>query len=179
MSNSGTSESVAQLPSEMQYHNLAPSDPAAESRRTSQDNGGTSRTPSLAGLDASEYRRRSRPDEPFEQWERDEMEASLNQICGHLGTDVALDCCLYFVLTGTLVVYPTRFLEGEDVVNNFLFPSDRFGSFSVCWNFFANLPMIGFSLCQFMSSFTLRIFLLTQNIYRVNFNLDFNKQSMV
>ncbi|KIJ54658.1 hypothetical protein M422DRAFT_240742 [Sphaerobolus stellatus SS14] len=51
--------------------------------------------------------RPSRPDEPFEQWEREEMEALLTEVRGHL------------------VVYPTRFLEGEDVANNFLFPADR------------------------------------------------------
>ncbi|KAF8586907.1 phospholipase D [Ramaria rubella] len=51
--------------------------------------------------------RPSRPDEPFEQWEREEMEALLMEVRGHL------------------VVYPTRFLEGEDVANNFLFNADR------------------------------------------------------
>ncbi|KZV82901.1 phospholipase D/nuclease, partial [Exidia glandulosa HHB12029] len=52
-------------------------------------------------------RKPSRPDQPFEAWERDEMEAQLGE------------------LVGNLVVYPTRFLESEDVANNFLFPSDR------------------------------------------------------
>lgn len=49
----------------------------------------------------------SRGTEPFEKWERDEMEKLLREVCGHL------------------VVYPTRFLEGEDVANNFLFNADR------------------------------------------------------
>ncbi|RPD77444.1 phospholipase D [Lentinus tigrinus ALCF2SS1-7] len=44
---------------------------------------------------------------PFDQAEREEMENLLHELRGHL------------------VVYPTRFLEGEDVANNFLFPSDR------------------------------------------------------
>ncbi|TFK81830.1 phospholipase D [Polyporus arcularius HHB13444] len=44
---------------------------------------------------------------PFDQAEREEMENLLNELRGHL------------------VLYPTRFLEGEDVANNFLFPSDR------------------------------------------------------
>ncbi|EJT98705.1 phospholipase D [Dacryopinax primogenitus] len=52
-------------------------------------------------------KRPSRPDEPFEQWERDEMEGLLKRVKGHL------------------VLYPTRFLEGEDMANNFLFTSDR------------------------------------------------------
>ncbi|EIW80924.1 phospholipase D [Coniophora puteana RWD-64-598 SS2] len=45
--------------------------------------------------------------EPFTKEERDEMEALLNDIKGHL------------------VIYPTRFLEGEDIAENFLFTSDR------------------------------------------------------
>ncbi|CCO37404.1 hypothetical protein BN14_11560 [Rhizoctonia solani AG-1 IB] len=52
-------------------------------------------------------RRPAHPDEPLEQWERDEMEELLQDIRGHL------------------VIYPTRFLEGEDVANNFLFNTDR------------------------------------------------------
>jgi len=49
-----------------------------------------------------------RPDqEPFEAWEREEMEKLLGELRGHL------------------VVYPTRFLEGEDTANNFLFNADR------------------------------------------------------
>ncbi|KAG9102619.1 Phospholipase D1 [Ceratobasidium sp. 370] len=52
-------------------------------------------------------RRPTHPDEPLEQWERDEMEELLEDVKGHL------------------VIYPTRFLEGEDVANNFLFNTDR------------------------------------------------------
>ncbi|KAI0647733.1 phospholipase D [Trametes meyenii] len=44
---------------------------------------------------------------PFSQAEREEMENLLHELRGHL------------------VLYPTRFLDGEDVANNFLFPSDR------------------------------------------------------
>jgi len=47
------------------------------------------------------------PNEPFEQWERDEIEVLLNEVQGHL------------------VIYPTRFLEGEDIADNFLFNTDR------------------------------------------------------
>lgn len=42
-------------------------------------------------------------DEAWHQWELDDMEQLLNEIRGHL------------------VLYPTRFLEGEDLANNFLF----------------------------------------------------------
>ncbi|KAG9009262.1 Phospholipase D1 [Tulasnella sp. JGI-2019a] len=56
-----------------------------------------------------EHRRRRATnfDEPLEQWERDEFEMLLEGVRGHL------------------VVFPTRFLEGEDTSNNFLFNSDR------------------------------------------------------
>ncbi|KAI0789639.1 phospholipase D [Abortiporus biennis] len=45
--------------------------------------------------------------EPFDQTEREEMERLLEELCGHL------------------VLYPSRFLEGEDIANNFLFNADR------------------------------------------------------
>ncbi|TCD69038.1 Phospholipase D1 [Steccherinum ochraceum] len=45
--------------------------------------------------------------EPFDQAEREAMEKLLEELRGHL------------------VLYPTRFLEGEDVANNFLFNADR------------------------------------------------------
>ena len=84
---------------------------------------GKSRTPTPEGSDGhkpstghgngsalqdSEIRRApSRADRPFEKWERDEMEKLLGELRGHL------------------VLYPTRFLEGEDASNNFLFNADR------------------------------------------------------
>ncbi|KAI8978828.1 phospholipase D [Trametes punicea] len=49
----------------------------------------------------------SKGPKPFDQAEREEMENLLHELRGHL------------------VLYPTRFLEGEDLANNFLFPSDR------------------------------------------------------
>ncbi|KAF8158304.1 hypothetical protein B0H34DRAFT_769482 [Crassisporium funariophilum] len=55
----------------------------------------------------SKPRRAARGSEPFEKWERDEMEKLLLQLNGHL------------------VIYPNRFLEGEDIANNFLFNADR------------------------------------------------------
>ncbi|KAF8964181.1 hypothetical protein BDZ97DRAFT_1731107 [Flammula alnicola] len=52
-------------------------------------------------------RRPARGSEPFEKWERDEMEKLLGE------------------LNGQLVIYPNWFLEGEDIANNFLFNADR------------------------------------------------------
>jgi phospholipase D1/2 len=52
-------------------------------------------------------RRPTKGSEPFEKWERDEMEKLLGQ------------------LNGQLVLYSNRFLEGEDIANNFLFNADR------------------------------------------------------
>ncbi|GAB1517613.1 Phospholipase D1 [Rhizoctonia solani] len=66
----------------------------------------TNPVPTQNGADPR-TRRPAHPDEPLEQWERDEMEELLQDIRGHL------------------VVFPTRFLEGEDVANNFLFNTDR------------------------------------------------------
>ncbi|KAI0084789.1 phospholipase D [Irpex rosettiformis] len=52
-------------------------------------------------------RKASKIVEPFDQTEREEMERLLEELRGHL------------------VLYPTRFLEGEDIANNFLFNADR------------------------------------------------------
>ncbi|WVR06183.1 hypothetical protein IAU60_003213 [Kwoniella sp. DSM 27419] len=49
----------------------------------------------------------SGPDDAWHDWEREEMEELLGEIRGHL------------------VIYPTRFLEAEDLANNFLFNSDK------------------------------------------------------
>lgn len=43
------------------------------------------RPPSAARSSDPHMRRPSRPEEPFEQWERDEMEALLTEVRGHLG----------------------------------------------------------------------------------------------
>ncbi|KAF5339011.1 hypothetical protein D9611_008713 [Ephemerocybe angulata] len=58
-------------------------------------------------FDARQSRKPTKGTEPFERWEREEMERLLNDLNGHL------------------VIYPTRFLEGEDIANNFLFNADR------------------------------------------------------
>ncbi|THG97034.1 hypothetical protein EW026_g4898 [Hermanssonia centrifuga] len=52
-------------------------------------------------------RKASGATEPFDQTEREDMEKLLEELRGHL------------------VLYPNRFLEGEDVANNFLFNADR------------------------------------------------------
>jgi phospholipase D1/2 len=67
-----------------------------------------------------------KPDqEPFETWEREEMENLLGELRGHLGKTDAEILDLAVLLTLAIVIYPTRFLEGEDIANNFLFNADR------------------------------------------------------
>jgi phospholipase D1/2 len=75
--------------------------------------------------DPAKPRRPAKGSEPFEKWERDEMEKLLGQLNGQLGLwHVSLDA--YWVnLNITLVLYSNRFLEGEDSANNFLFTADR------------------------------------------------------
>lgn len=67
--------------------------------------------------------RPSRHDEPFEQGERDAMENLLMELRGHLGKSSSYQ--LARLSLNPTVIYPTRFLEGEDVANNFLFNADR------------------------------------------------------
>ncbi|KAH6912810.1 hypothetical protein BKA70DRAFT_1370288 [Coprinopsis sp. MPI-PUGE-AT-0042] len=63
--------------------------------------------PSSAGTQDTFKRKPAKGSEGHEQMEREQMEKLLNQLNGHL------------------VVYPTQFLEGEDIANNFLFNADR------------------------------------------------------
>ncbi|OXG99122.1 phospholipase D, partial [Cryptococcus neoformans A1-35-8] len=57
--------------------------------------------------EAEREKKASGPDEGWAEWEKEEMELLLNEVKGHL------------------VIYPNRFLEGEDLANNFLFNSDK------------------------------------------------------
>ena len=87
-------------------------------------------TPDVAGTIGTRNSRPRRPThvgEPLEQRERDEMEGLLKEVCGHLGGRF-LDLWFRRFIQAflSLVIYPTRFLEGEDVSNNFLFNADRY-----------------------------------------------------
>ncbi|KAJ6557347.1 phospholipase D [Mycena vulgaris] len=131
---SSTPEAVARVPSEtgdegaIQPDSTAPGNPAGHPVNQpgpkptphSDDKAGgdegfpnkdASESPPEPGVNpsTSEKRKagRSTGTEPFEKWEREEMEKLLGQLNGHL------------------VLYSNRFLEGEDVANNFLFNADR------------------------------------------------------
>ncbi|ORY27900.1 putative phospholipase D [Naematelia encephala] len=67
--------------------------PALDSSSTARTDGGP--------------KKHSGPQDPWADWEKDEMEELLAEIRGHL------------------VIYPTRFLEAEDLAGNFLFNSDK------------------------------------------------------
>ncbi|KZP31489.1 phospholipase D [Athelia psychrophila] len=88
-------------PNEPSVHTQDPS----ENQPDGQSNSNGQGTPPK---NASERKPASRGvAEPFDASEREEMEKLLGELCGHL------------------VVYPNRFLEGEDIANNFLFNADR------------------------------------------------------
>ncbi|KAH9080301.1 phospholipase D [Lactarius deliciosus] len=69
--------------------------------------GGSMPTEKANGSATTDKNKKTRGEPPFTKQEREEMETLLHELCGHL------------------VVYPTRFLEGEDVAKNFLFNTDR------------------------------------------------------
>ncbi|KAJ7459722.1 phospholipase D [Mycena latifolia] len=127
---STTPEAVARVPSETGDEGAIPPDstapgnpaghpvnqpgpkPTPHSDDKAGDEGVASKdgceSPPDPNINASEKRKaRSSGTEPFEKWERDEMEKLLGKLNGHL------------------VLYSHRFLEGEDVANNFLFNADR------------------------------------------------------
>ncbi|KAF8272777.1 hypothetical protein EI94DRAFT_1717370 [Lactarius quietus] len=73
----------------------------------SEKAGGSVPTDKANGSATADKSKKTRGEPPFTKQEREEMETLLHELCGHL------------------VIYPTRFLEGEDVANNFLFNTDR------------------------------------------------------
>jgi len=93
-------------------HLADPHDMHSELSKGDRENGLESPLPDSSSATAqneeAHSRRRSKGSQPFEKWEREEMEKLLLQ------------------LNGQLVIYPHRFLEGEDFANNFLFNADRF-----------------------------------------------------
>ncbi|KAG1774856.1 phospholipase D [Suillus placidus] len=112
---SHSSYPVSQVPSETAYEDgpcqkggLA--DAAEESRETFHTNDGSDGAPSRGSHPLDKDTRSRKPVngiEPFTKQERDEMEELLRDVRGHL------------------VVYPMRFLEGEDIAGNFMFNADR------------------------------------------------------
>ncbi|THV05210.1 phospholipase D [Dendrothele bispora CBS 962.96] len=109
---SSTPEAVARVPSETGDESvpLEGKEAQADEQQSASKEGGEEAEQHL-GNSASEKdpktRRPAKGIEPFEKWEREEMEKLLSELNGHL------------------VLYPTRFLEGEDAANNFLFNADR------------------------------------------------------
>jgi len=87
-------------PNEPNGHAQDPSENQSEGQSTSN---GQDTPPK----NANERKSAARGAEPFDASEREEMENLLGELCGHL------------------VVYPNRFLEGEDIADNFLFNADR------------------------------------------------------
>ncbi|KAI0771162.1 phospholipase D [Trametes elegans] len=115
---------LARMPSEAADHEApgqarvadhyahASEDNLAREREHADDNeesrtSSTPLPPDTKEKEKEKQRPASKGPKPFDQSEREEMENLLSELRGHL------------------VLYPTRFLEGEDVANNFLFPSDR------------------------------------------------------
>ncbi|OAX33335.1 phospholipase D [Rhizopogon vinicolor AM-OR11-026] len=106
---------VGRMPSETAYENGpyqkgGVADVAEKSRETFRTNDGSDVSPSRSSNPLDKETRSQKPvhgPEPFTKQERDEMEELLKEVRGHL------------------VVYPSRFLEGEDMAGNFLFPADR------------------------------------------------------
>ncbi|KAG7443153.1 phospholipase D [Guyanagaster necrorhizus] len=111
------SPGIGRVPSETGDDTVLTSEiPASTEHVTEQSDGHVylneepdlSSSPGVADKEPTRVRSRStRSTEPFTKAERDEMEKLLGELCGHL------------------VIYPNRFLEGEDVANNFLFNADR------------------------------------------------------
>lgn len=112
---SHSSYPASQVPSETThedgpYQKEGLADAAQESRETFCTNDGSDGAPSRGSQLLDKDTRSRKPVngiEPFTKQERDEMEELLKNVRGHL------------------VVYPNRFLEGEDMAGNFMFNADR------------------------------------------------------
>ncbi|KAG1829755.1 phospholipase D [Suillus variegatus] len=93
------------------YQKEGLADAAQESRETFCTNDGSDGAPSRGSQLLDKDTRSRKPVngiEPFTKQERDEMEELLKNVRGHL------------------VMYPNRFLEGEDMAGNFMFNADSF-----------------------------------------------------
>ncbi|KAF9267545.1 phospholipase D [Marasmius fiardii PR-910] len=104
---SSTPEAVARVPSETGDENAPADSDKIEAEGRGDTEGEHKGEDGPSSEKETKIRRSGKGVEPFEKWERDEMEKLLHQLNGHL------------------VLYPTRFLEGEDIGNNFLFNADR------------------------------------------------------
>jgi len=104
-------QGLQQEPRMEEASNKPPSARVTEETETVLTNGHTegvsTSTEKVNGSAINDKGKKTRGEPPFTKQEREEMEALLGDLCGHL------------------VIYPTRFLEGEDVANNFLFNADR------------------------------------------------------
>ena len=92
--------------------------------------GGSSiHTEKANGSATADKSKKTKGDLPFTKQEREEMETLLNELCGHLGQYSIRVLFFFSVLNlhvrASPVIFPTRFLEGEDVAKNFLFNTDR------------------------------------------------------
>lgn len=102
-------------------------DAAQESRETFCTNDGSDGAPSRGSQLLDKDTRSRKPVngiEPFTKQERDEMEELLKNVRGHLGECHPLppSSTSSHILE---VMYPNRFLEGEDMAGNFMFNADR------------------------------------------------------
>ncbi|KAG2065325.1 phospholipase D [Suillus decipiens] len=110
---SHSSHPLSHVPSETTdedgpYQKGGLADTVKESRETVHTNDGSDDAPSRGSYPRDTRSRKPvNGMEPFTKQERDEMEELLKDVRGHL------------------VVYPTRFLEGEDIAGNFMFNADR------------------------------------------------------
>jgi len=107
-----------------------PDSVGSENARGSSDQLLESQTPTNGSVtpnkdSGSGERKPTRGPESFEKWEREEMEELLGELCGHLGIWMCTNKAFMDADCSLAVIYPTRFLEGEDVANNFLFNADR------------------------------------------------------
>ncbi|EMD30398.1 hypothetical protein CERSUDRAFT_78826, partial [Gelatoporia subvermispora B] len=81
-------------------------DRATDYTNTDAQSSSTPTPPTPPATDEKGRTKNTKGVEPFDQTEREEMERLLGELKGHL------------------VLYPSRFLEGEDMANNFLFNAD-------------------------------------------------------
>jgi phospholipase D1/2 len=89
--------------------------------------GGSVHTEKANGSATTDKSKKAKGELPFTKQEREEMETLLQELCGHLGQYfLGFSAVLHAQLRlPPPVIYPTRFLEGEDVAKNFLFNTDR------------------------------------------------------
>ena len=127
---------IGRVPSETGDESALPDPKLQDSDDASKDRGDDVNDQTFVQIEGQwpQTSRNGKQVEPFEPWEREEMEKLLREVNGHLGQSDQQHLLPLLIFFSSKVLYPTRFLEAEHDANNFLFNADRWVLVHVSYN---------------------------------------------